>query len=64
MKTEETIEDKLAKAEAERELWRAEAQRWREQALDLEAQIETAIKRLQWRQDNLDREIKDLKGDY
>ncbi len=49
---------------AERDLWRAEAQRWREQALDLEAQIETAIKRLQWRQDNLDRGIKELKGDY
>jgi molecular chaperone GrpE (heat shock protein) len=53
-----------AKAEAERDLWRAEAQRWREQALDLEAQIETAIKRIQWRQDNLDRGIKELKGDY
>jgi len=54
----------VQEAEAERDLWRAEAQRWREQALDLEAQIETAIKRIQWRQDNLDREIKDLKGDY
>ena len=58
------IEDKLAKAEAERDLWREEAQRWREQALDLEDQIETAIKRIQWRQDNLDRGIKELKGDY
>jgi hypothetical protein len=53
-----------AKAESERDLWRAESQRWREQALDLEAQIETAIKRIQWRQDNLDRGIKELKGDY
>jgi hypothetical protein len=52
------------KAEAERDLWRAEAQRWREQALDLEAQIETAIKRIQWRQDNLDRGIKELKSGY
>jgi hypothetical protein len=49
---------------AERDLWRAEAQRWRDQALDLEAQIETAIKRIQWRQDNLDRGIKELKGGY
>ena len=56
--------DMAAKAEAERDLWRAEAQRWRHQALDLEAQIETAIKRIQWRQDNLDRGIKELKGDY
>ena len=53
-----------AKAESERDLWRSEAQRWQEQALDLEAQIETAIKRIQWRQDNLDRGIKELKGGY
>ena len=56
--------EREAKLMAERDLWRAEAQRWREQALDLEAQIETAIKRIQWRQDNLDRGIKELKGDY
>ena len=63
----EAIDDVLMaveKAEAERDLWRAEAQRWRKQALELEAQIETAIKRIQWRQDNLDRGIKELKGDY
>ena len=56
--------EREAKLIAERDLWRAEAQRWRHQALDLEAQIETAIKRIQWRQDNLDRGIKELKGDY
>jgi hypothetical protein len=56
--------EREAKLMAERDLWRAEAQRWREQAIDLEAQIETAIKRIQWRQDNLDRGIKELKGDY
>jgi hypothetical protein len=56
--------EREAKLIAERDLWRAEAQRWREQALDLEAQIETAIKRIQWRQDNLDRGIKELKGGY
>jgi hypothetical protein len=56
--------EREAKLIAERDLWRAEAQRWREQALDLEVQIETAIKRIQWRQDNLDRGIKELKGDY
>jgi predicted nucleic acid-binding Zn-ribbon protein len=63
----EAIDDVLMaveKAEAERDLWREEAQRWRKQALELEAQIETAIKRIQWRQDNLDRGIKELKGDY
>lgn len=54
--------EREAKLEAERDLWRAEAQRWREQALDLEAQIEAAIKRIQWRQDNLERGIKELKG--
>jgi len=56
--------EREAKLIAERDLWRAEAQRWRHQALDLEDQIETAIKRIQWRQDNLDRGIKELKGDY
>lgn len=56
--------EREAKLMAERDLWRAEAQRWREQALDLEAQIETAIKRIQWRQDNLDRGIKELKSGY
>jgi hypothetical protein len=56
--------EREAKLIAERDLWRAEAQRWRGQALDLEDQIETAIKRIQWRQDNLDRGIKELKGDY
>jgi|GEM_PF-6779819 len=62
MKTEETIEDKLAKAEAERDLWRAEAQRWREQVVELEGQIEAEIQRLQWRQHQLDRGIKELKS--
>jgi len=46
------------------EYWKAEADRWREVALLQDAQIETAIKRIQWRQDNLDRGIKELKGDY
>ena len=56
--------EQIAKLEAERDLWRSEAQRWRKQAIDLEGQIEAAIKRLQWRQDNLDRGIKELKGGY
>ena len=64
MKTEETIEDKLAKAEAERDLWRTEAQRWRKQVMELEGQIEAEIQRLQWRQHQLDCGIKELKGDY
>jgi hypothetical protein len=56
--------EREAKLIAERDLWRAEAQRWREQAQDLEAQIETAIKRIQWRQDNLYRGITELKIGY
>jgi hypothetical protein len=40
--------EREAKLISERDLWRAEAQRWRQQALDLEAQIETEIKRIQW----------------
>jgi len=53
-----------AKLIAERDLWRAEAQRWREQALELDGKVEAAIQRVAKRQDNLDRGIKELKGDY
>ena len=56
--------EREAKLIAERDLWRAEAQRWRKQAIDLEAQIEAEIQRLQWRQHQLERGIKELKGDY
>jgi hypothetical protein len=56
--------EREAKLIAERDLWRAEAQRWREQVMELEGQIETEIQRLQWRQHQLDRGIKELKGDY
>jgi hypothetical protein len=54
--------EREAKLEAERDLWRAEAQRWRKQAIDLEGQIEAEIQRLQWRQHQLERGIKELKG--
>jgi hypothetical protein len=54
--------EQIAKLEAERDLWRAEAQRWRRQAIDLEGQIEAEIQRLQWRQHQLERGIKELKG--
>jgi len=56
--------EREAKLIAERDLWRAEAQRWRKQAIDLEGQIEAEIQRLQWRQHQLERGIKELKGDY
>jgi predicted RNase H-like nuclease (RuvC/YqgF family) len=56
------LERALEKAEAERELWRSEAQRWREQALELDGKVEAEIKHLQWRQDQLDRGIKELNG--
>lgn len=54
--------EREAKLIAERDLWRAEAQRWRKQAIDLEGQIEAEIQRLQWRQHQLERGIKELKG--
>lgn len=54
--------EQIAKLEAERDLWRTEAQRWRKQAIDLEGQIEAEIQRLQWRQHQLERGIKELKG--
>ena len=56
--------EREAKLIAERDLWREEAQRWRKQAMELDGKIETEIQRLQWRQYQLDRGIKELKGDY
>jgi hypothetical protein len=56
--------EREAKLIAERNLWRAEAQRWCKQAIDLEGQIEAEIQRLQWRQHQLERGIKELKDDY
>lgn len=56
--------EREAKLIAERDLWRAEAQRWRKQAIDLEGQIEAEIQRLQWKQHQLERGIKELKGNY
>lgn len=56
--------EREAKLMAERDLWRSEAQRWRKQAIDLEGQIEAEIQRLQWRQHQLERGIKELKDDY
>jgi hypothetical protein len=54
--------EREAKLMAERDLWRAEAQRWRKQVMELEGQIEAEIQRLQWRQHQLDRGIKELKS--
>ena len=54
--------EREAKLMAERDLWRAEAQRWRKQVMELEGQIEAEIQRLQWRQHQLERGIKELKG--
>jgi hypothetical protein len=54
--------EQIAKLIAERDLWRAEAQRWRKQVMELEGQIEAEIQRLQWRQHQLERGIKELKG--
>ena len=56
--------EREAKLIAERDLWRAEAQRWREQALELDSKIENAIQRVSKRQDKLERGIKELKDDY
>jgi hypothetical protein len=56
--------EREAKLIAERDLWRAKAQRWEAKVIDLGVQIDLEIQRLQWRQDNLDRGIKELKGDY
>jgi hypothetical protein len=56
--------EREAKLIAERDLWKAEAEKWRQIAIDLDGHTDEAIKRLKWRQDNLERGIKELKGDY
>jgi hypothetical protein len=56
--------EREAKLIAERDLWRSKAQRWEAKVIDLGVQIDLEIQRLQWRQDNLDRGIKELKSDY
>ncbi len=53
-----------AKAESERDLWRAEAQRWEAKVIDLGVQIDLEIQRLQWKQRKLELGIKELKDDY
>jgi hypothetical protein len=54
--------EREAKLIAERDLWKAEAEKWRQIAIDLDGHTDEAIKRLKWRQDNLERGIKELKG--
>jgi len=56
--------EREAKLIAERDLWRAEAQRWEAKVIDLGVQIDLEIQRLQWKQRKLERGIKELKGDY
>jgi hypothetical protein len=56
--------EREAKLIAERDLWRAEAQRWREQALELDGKVEVAIQRLSNRQDNIEMRIRGLKGGH
>ena len=63
----EAIDDVLMaveKSEAERDLWREEAKRWREQTMELDGQLDGEIQRLQWRQYQLDCGINELKGNY
>ena len=54
--------EREAKLIAERDLWRSKAQRWESKVTDLGAQIDLEIQRLQWRQHQLERGIKELKG--
>jgi len=56
--------DMAAKAESERDLWRSKAQRWEAKVIDLGVQIDLEIQRLQWKQNKLDRGIKELKSGY
>ena len=52
---------------AKMEWWRKEAERWRAQALDLDAQVESAIASMTTRMDRIERQLKqftdiDLQG--
>ena len=46
--------DAIAKVE----WWRKEAERWRAQALDLDAQVESAISTMTTRMDRIERQLK------
>lgn len=59
------IDDTIAKIIAEKddaiskmEWWKKEAERWRAQALDLDAQVECAISGMSTRMDRLERQLK------
>ena len=56
--------EREAKLIAERDLWRSKAQRWEAKVIDLGVQIDLEIQRLQWKQNKLERGIKELKGGY
>ncbi len=56
--------EREAKLIAERDRWRAEAQRWEAKVIDLGVQIDLEIQRLQWKQRKLELGIKELKDDY
>ena len=43
---------------AKMEWWRKEAERWRAQALDLDAQVESAISSMTTRMDRIERQLK------
>lgn len=43
---------------AKMEWWRKEAERWRAQALDLDAQVESAIASMTTRMDHIERQLK------
>ena len=43
---------------AKMEWWRKEAERWRAQALDLDAQVESAISTMTTRMDRIERQLK------
>jgi predicted nucleic acid-binding Zn-ribbon protein len=43
---------------AKMEWWRKEAERWRNQALDLDAQVESAISNMTTRMDRVERQLR------
>jgi hypothetical protein len=64
---DQTLEEIIAEkneAVIKMEWWRSEAESWRAKALELDAQLETAVSTLATRISRIESNIHEMKGDY
>lgn len=64
---DQTIDQIIAEkndAVAKMEWWRKEAERWRNQALDLDAQLESIVSKLTTRMSRIESSIQQMKEGY